>query len=325
MPRPFTPISTIPSCPLSLIQILNGVYYYEVGDCETGAVTGWTTSMAQLTVGCNGGKCNSTGGAFAPVAVPIPNKRRPKPPGTSGQKREAAKTQATQFFRRTKVSSSRKVQGYIAATEGGDGASWFVWAADNPAALASDWAAAAAELALSQANVGTPNEVEVKYPVTPEGPNKKRRVTQSIRCIDLLPQPKIISLVDTPLINSIVVEAWQFLTKDDRPVVLKLKADAPDVDAIDVGSTSTRYFRVFEMQLRPDPNVKRVASKLYFGQEISDKEVEANAADLLIQEDGIVLVDAHEFSAVLEYEHTAGRIQVHCSTVEPLVPDSDYV
>lgn len=319
MPGPFTPVSAIPSCPMNLLQILNGVYYYEVGTCS-GTVTGWTTSMMQLETGCNeAGECKSPVVTIInTLSQKVDGRKKPLPPGNQYAKKRLAKGKAQRFGRRSKVGVHRKVQKFNGTTGSGD--SWFEWAIDNGNNIQEFWEAAGRELGTSTARVVNPNTVNLTYPVSPGEAAAATDVTQSIRVTSAKPQPKLLAIGEPLPAPTGIVAAWRPLIEVGKEIYLELAADAVNVKLDDVGSVAIRLFRIFEIELVADPAVKRLASKLYFGQEISD----IIPAMGYVKKDA-TLIDGHEFVAVLQFMLGGTQIQVHCSTVEPLLADTEYI
>ncbi len=60
MPGPKTPIVAVGNCAYRLIEVLNGVYYYETCSCPGEVITGWGVSSENITAfGCNGSLCRT--------------------------------------------------------------------------------------------------------------------------------------------------------------------------------------------------------------------------------------------------------------------------
>ena len=86
MPGPKTPIAAVGNCAYRLIEVLNGVYYYETCSCPGEVITGWGVSSENITAfGCNGSVCRTPvtvllrGEAMAmPLETPIPRTQREK-------------------------------------------------------------------------------------------------------------------------------------------------------------------------------------------------------------------------------------------------------
>lgn len=329
MPNPYTPISSVPDCPLNFLQYLNGVYYYEVGQCLSGPpypVTGWITSMIPLTTGCSAGACNgnpaallaatAAAGSFIDLAALLAGNNpgggrsgdRVTPPGRDKKAKARSKAFVANFNARADKARHRDVKTGTAAMA----PNWFEQAIDDGDADAVDWGKARKEFLTGFAEVDTPFPA---FPLTYDDgdgfPAIPKTVTQRFRSVDQSPQEDYIDSVSKPEFNAAIA---------NEPEAFGEGAGFGFIPATDGRSTYRRFFRLFTTLLKLDSSVKRAASTLYFGQETLERMIPDPAAAVELR-----LTDRHRFSHVATHGNGMATKHFILSTVEELVPPSDFV
>ena len=104
--EPYTPMTEVlESCPLALIEFVNGIYIYKIGTCGSGGITelGFATSMVQHELGCYDNVCvhpietvlktgETYSGGDRPASAGLGNGRGPigTPPGQNKKLKAAA-------------------------------------------------------------------------------------------------------------------------------------------------------------------------------------------------------------------------------------------